>query len=290
MKKVILTSLLIFLMLFVSAQAKSVGYLYTLETGLKETFQYSISTAFSNGTFQTIYKLFKPGTTKARYTITASHFKIDKKMVVEVNDEQYLLSVMNGKEEVTYDTETLQPFGIRGNMAIFDKSAPNQLSVQFVSGRFEYVRVINFLGSYSDNIFQFFLFNKNDKISEPKESIIDKNESKVPKAKFNPPAQKDSITNKLFTGTKTFCDAEKVWKYEVTIMGDSIILKLFPGITNNQYKNKTIPREIVRGVVRNSKIVTKDPPEYLTNRFKYEGGILFEVNNEGDYNDYPECK
>lgn len=202
MKKAILSTLLVFSMLFVAAQTKYTGYLYTQKTGTKKAFQYSISIRFLNGAFQTVYKLYSPGANKSRYTITASHFKIDKRIIVEVNDEQYLLTVMNGKEEVQYETEQLQPFGVRGNLGIFDKSAPNQLAVQFVSGRFEYVRVINFLGSSSDGIFQFFLFNKSDKISEPEEKIIDPNKSKLPQAKFSPPVQTDSTTNKQLTDKK----------------------------------------------------------------------------------------
>ncbi|OJW30412.1 MAG: hypothetical protein BGO54_13325 [Sphingobacteriales bacterium 46-32] len=94
----------------------------------------------------------------------------------------------------------------------------------------------------------------------------------------------------LFTGTKIFCDELQGWKYEVTIKNDSITLKLFPGSANDLYKNKSKSIEIIKGIFSNGKIVTKDLPEYLTNRFKYENGILYEVNNEGDYNDYSECK
>src|SRR5689334_9685463 len=98
--KAILSILLVFSVLFVASQTKYTGYLYTQQTGTKEPFQYSISARFANGAFQTVYKLYRPGASKNRYTITASHFKTDKKIVVEINDEQYLLSVMNGKEEV----------------------------------------------------------------------------------------------------------------------------------------------------------------------------------------------
>lgn len=94
----------------------------------------------------------------------------------------------------------------------------------------------------------------------------------------------------LFTGTKTFCDELQGWKYEVTIKNDSITLKLFPGSANSHYKNKSKPIEIIKGIIVNGKIITKDSPEYLTNRFKCTNGILYEVNNEGDYNDFPECK
>ncbi|MBK7966866.1 MAG: hypothetical protein IPK10_17480 [Bacteroidetes bacterium] len=35
--------------------------------------------------------------------------------------------------------------------------------------------------------------------------------------------------------------------------------------------------------------MTKDSPEYGTNRFKYENGMLSEVNVENGYNSYTEC-
>ncbi len=253
MKKVILSTLFVFSILFVAAQAKYTGYLYTEQTGSKEAFQYSISTRFSNGAFQTIYKIYKPGASKNRYTITASHFKNDKKIIVEVNDEQYLLSVMNGKEEVEYETGKLQLFGIRGDLGFFDKLAPNQLAVQFVSSRFEYVRVINFLGSYSDNIFQFFLFNKNDKVSEPKESILDSNRSKLSQAKYTvqvesntsqQPVQKNvvmltdyTIIKNVYTPTdliKTFGDrnvqVRDAYDREGTLRGKEYVL--YPNTKN----------------------------------------------------------
>lgn len=290
MKKVFISILLVFSVLFVSAQGGFVGYLYSLKTGTKEAFRYSVSTKFDSRAFQTIYKLSKPGTDKVRYTITASHFKPDKKVVVEVNDEQYLLSSINGNEEVKYEVEALQPFGIRGNVGVLDKSAPNQLAVQFLSSRFEYVRVINFLGSYSNGIFQFFLLSKNDKINEPKDIIIHPQKGKLPHAKFRRPTQKDSISNSFFTGTRNFCDAEKSWKYEVTIKNDSITLKLFPGSANSHYTDEDKLMEVIKGIIVNGRITTKDSLEYLTNRFKYENGMLYEINNEGDYNEFKECE
>ena len=109
-------------------------------------------------------------------------------------------------------------------------------------------------------------------------------------ARFNRDAQIDSVTNKIFNGTRSFCDVEKSWKYEVTIKNDSIILKLFPGSANTYYKDKSKPKEVIKGIVTNGKIITKDSEEYLTNRFKYQNGILYEINNEGEYNDFSECK
>src|SRR5690606_33705783 len=90
----------------------------------------------------------------------------------------------------------------------------------------------------------------------------------------------------MFIGTKTFCDGLQVWKYEVITKGDSVTLKLFPDLKNNNYKNKGMPIETINGIIKNGKIITKDGPD----EFKYENGILYELNNEGDYNDFPACK
>lgn len=105
-------------------------------------------------------------------------------------------------------------------------------------------------------------------------------------------ANGQSNTQKLifFTGTRKFCEELNIWYYLVTIKKDSIILKAYPGKENTARKDKSKPIEIIKGIIKNGKIITKDPPEYLTNRFKFEDGILYEVNNEGEYNDYHECK
>jgi hypothetical protein len=163
--------MIIFLVIFaasfstVKAQIRYTGYLYSSEEGSKEKFEYSASTSVSDGAFKTIYKIFRPGSKKNRYTIIASHYKEQKKIVVEVNDEQYILSDMTGKEETTYEYPTMKPFGFRGNLGILDKSAPAQLAVQFLSAEGEYVRVLSFLGSSADGQFQFFLFNQSDNIT-----------------------------------------------------------------------------------------------------------------------------
>ena len=169
MKKLLLLLLIISNFCIVHAQNRYTGgYLYTIPWGTKERFEYIVSTHSTDGAFKTVYKIFKPGTRKNRYTIVVSHSKEDKKVTVEVTDEELFFGSMNGKEETEYELPSLKPFGFQGNMALFIKSAPSQLAVQFMSSKFEYVKVLNFLGSYSDNIYQFFIFNPQDKIVETK--------------------------------------------------------------------------------------------------------------------------
>jgi hypothetical protein len=276
-----------------NGQRRYQGFLYTLQTDSREPFLYSVRTStVGEGIYQTKYSLYDNGG-KVRYTITADHFKEEKKVVVQVYDERFLLTVMNGKDETTYEVPSLKPFGFRGNVGIFDKAAPNQLSVQFVSNKYNFVRILNFLGSYEDNIFQFFIFKSTDKIAEPE--IISNNyrgDDGKPKAIFRPrPSDVDSIMlDSWFTGTKKFCEDTDSWYYLVTIKGDSIDLKSYPGKSNNYHKDKTKAFESVRGVIRDGKIVTdRDNFEYK-NLFKYENGVLYQLNEEDEYNEYTECE
>jgi hypothetical protein len=96
-------------------------------------------------------------------------------------------------------------------------------------------------------------------------------------------------SSQFFIGTKKFSDEDQLWYYKVTIEESKIRLQLFAGEKNTYYKNKTIPNETINGIIKDGKIITKDPPEYKTNRFKFENGVLYEVNNEGGYNEYKEC-
>jgi hypothetical protein len=253
----ILFTLCIFLPSY--GQGRYRGYLYTLQTDTRELFEYSVRTsAVGDGVYRTNYSLYD-NTGKVRYTITADHFKEEREVLVQVNDERYLLTVMNGKDKTTYEVPSLKPFGFRGNIGLFDKSAPNQLSVQFISNKFTYVRVLNFLGSYDDGIFQFFIFKPTDKIVESKtESNKSSYSDGKPRALFKPRIPKvDSLRSSYwFTGTKKFCEETDSWYYLVTIKGDSIELKSYPGKSNDYHKDKTKAFESVRGVIRDGKIIT----------------------------------
>jgi hypothetical protein len=204
---------------------------------------------------------------------------------------------MNGKEETTYDSPSLKLFGFRGNLAVFDKSAPNQLAVKFISSNFSYVKVSSFLGSYSDNIYQFFVFNQSDKIVEARASNIVKSKKGIfqsgPKAVFKGVnTSSDSIKSNSgwFVGTRKFCEEGDYWYYLVTISDSSITLISYPGTKNDHFKNKSQALYKISGHIEGQKIITNDSPEYRASRFKYENGILYELNNEGGYNDYKECE
>ncbi|MBK7966867.1 MAG: hypothetical protein IPK10_17485 [Bacteroidetes bacterium] len=61
-------------------------------------------------------------------------------------------------------------------------------------------------------------------------------------------ADKDSLDSKqsisgFFTGTKKFCDEEGYWYFLVTIDGNNIVLKSFPGENNTYHSDKTTPKK-----------------------------------------------
>lgn len=94
----------------------------------------------------------------------------------------------------------------------------------------------------------------------------------------------------FFSGTKTFCDGFDAWRIEVYISGNNISIKIFPDPKNPNFDSPSEAVETVNGKIENGKIVTNDPPEYLTNRYRYENSVLYEKNNEGGENEYRECK
>lgn len=112
----------------------------------------------------------------------------------------------------------------------------------------------------------------------------------IQKVQKNPIKESSNeISSSYFNGTNIFCDENKDWKYVVSIKGDNITIVSYPGINNSYYKNKSKSLETINGMIKNGKIVTKDSSEYLTNRFSFENGILYETNNEGGLNKYIKC-
>jgi len=132
-------------------------YLYSLNSDSHQKFNYTVAIDSSESEYNTTYLIYQDG--KVRYKCVATHYKNEQKVVVEVSDQKYFLSDMNNKEEATYDTTTLKPFGFRGNIgALTGKHVPNQLGVKFMSSKFQHVKVLSVLASYADGNFQFFVF------------------------------------------------------------------------------------------------------------------------------------
>jgi hypothetical protein len=93
-----------------------------------------------------------------------------------------------------------------------------------------------------------------------------------------------------FAGERKFCGEGDYWYYLVTISDSSITLISYPGTKNDHFKNKNQALYKISGRIEGYKIITNDSPEYKAPRFKYENGILYELNNEGKYIDYRECE
>jgi hypothetical protein len=86
---------------------------------------------------------------------------------------------------------------------------------------------------------------------------------------------------------KYYCEETESWVYSVQINGTTVVLKLYPGVANKQYKNAAKPLKVITGSLKAGVVkVIGSSNEYL---FRLEDGMLYELNNEGGYNPYFEC-
>ena len=132
-------------------------YLYSVSSDSYQKFNYTISIDSSDGEYVTAYSIYQ--NEKVRYKCIAKHYKHEQRVVVEVSDEKYFLSNMNNKEQTTYDSATMKAFGFRGNVgALTGSHVPNQLTVKFMSSKYQHIKVLSMLASYSDGDFKFFVF------------------------------------------------------------------------------------------------------------------------------------
>ena len=128
----------------------------------------------------------------------------------------------------------------------------------------------------------------NEQLGSLKTDGVSKHPEK-PKAVFRPQTYPQRY-DVPFQGTKSFCSEDDRWSYNVTILKDSVTLKLYPGKNNNYFKDKTEVREIIKGVMVNYAIVTNKYVHYLDARLKFENDKLLEKNDEGRYNEFEECR
>jgi hypothetical protein len=90
---------------------------------------------------------------------------------------------------------------------------------------------------------------------------------------------KKVIINPPFQGTRKFTDGDG-WEYQVSILKNSITLKLFPTANNEYHKRTKIPFKTITGYFKGRKIITTQ------SKFKIENDSLYELNNEGGWNEY----
>lgn len=113
--------------------------------------------------FITVYKI---SSSRNGYylNITATHYKSEKKVVVEIYD----VTVPNemghiSTQEVTYDEPSLKIFGRRGSLkASIDAQnvLPNEFAVKFVSGKYENVKVVHIAKDTSMNATKWYVLDE----------------------------------------------------------------------------------------------------------------------------------
>lgn len=122
---------------------KYTGYFCT-GVGKFAPFKYTRKYTESGDTFITLYKI----SNKYGYylNIKATHFKSQKKIVVDIDDISVKIYGHISTQEYVYEEPSLKWFGRQGSFkANFDAQnvLPNELALKFISGRFENVKVIH---------------------------------------------------------------------------------------------------------------------------------------------------
>ena len=144
-----------------STQTLMTGYQYLMSTDNFTSFKYSRTFSTSGENFITKYKIYHPIKGTYILTITATHFKNDKKVEVVIEDTKGGIFSEINKEQTTYETPSMSTFGFRGSVgALGGKKVPNQLAVKFTSEKFENVKIASVLGSHENNDFEFFVLDK----------------------------------------------------------------------------------------------------------------------------------
>jgi hypothetical protein len=137
------------------------GYQYRLSRDSYTSFKYSRVYSSADGEFITTYKIFHPANGRYVYTVIATHNKIEQTVKVLIKDTSGGIFSRVNDESTDYETPSLSPFGIRGDVALLagDK-VPNQLAVKFVNAKYENVKVLSVAGSRDNNDFVFYILEK----------------------------------------------------------------------------------------------------------------------------------
>lgn len=132
---------------FAQTATKYTGYFCTGATGndlspFKYTREYKNE---GDGVFVTLYKIYSP--TNGYYlNIKATHYKSEKRIVVDIDDITVKQYGHISTQEYSYDEPSLKMFGRQGAFkAQFDAQnvLPNELALKFVSGKYENVKVVH---------------------------------------------------------------------------------------------------------------------------------------------------
>jgi len=144
----VLVGLFILTSLTVIAQKYYSGYQYIVSIDDFVKFKYSRNYSESVDEFVTTYKIYHPVKGHHIKTITATHYKSEKKIVVKVMNAGGGMFADINTEKTTYKTPSLAPFGIPGPFNLIGGNrVPFKLLVIFVSSKFENVKVVHVYGT-----------------------------------------------------------------------------------------------------------------------------------------------
>ncbi len=165
--KVIKGLLTITLVLFMTnisySQTKYTGYEYDLSTDDYYPFKYTREYNEDGNVYKTIYKIYHPTKGHHAFTVTATHYKSEKKVKVDVEQAGGGIFAHIRDEETTYDTPSMKAFGFRGTVGTLGGNrVPNQLMVKFVSSKFENVKVVH-VGSSDPTSSNFYFYVLDEK-------------------------------------------------------------------------------------------------------------------------------
>jgi len=162
--KGLMTITLVLFMTNAYSQTKYTGYEYDLNTDDYYPFKYTREYKEEGAIFKTIYKIYHPTKGHHAFTVTATHYKSEKKIKVDVEDAGGGIFAHINDEETTYETPSMEAFGFRGSVgALGGNRVPNQLMVKFVSNKYENVKVVHINASEpgTSNFYFYVLDEKN---------------------------------------------------------------------------------------------------------------------------------
>ena len=162
--KILMPIILTLLLTNVYSQIKFTGYQYNLNSDEYISFKYTREYKAVGENYSTIYKIYHPTNGHHAFTITATHYKADKKVKVDVEEAGGGIFAHMNSEETTYNSPSLEPFGFRGSVgALGGKKVPNQLMVKIVNNKYGNVKVVhvNATEPGTDNFSFYILDEKN---------------------------------------------------------------------------------------------------------------------------------
>lgn len=162
MKKYIIYFLISVAFIFnVKAQTKFSGYQYLVSSDSYLAIKYTRSYTNTSDTFKTVYKIYHPTKGHHAITITATHIKSQKSITVDVEDAGGGIFSHINSESTKYEEPSMEWFGFRGAVgAMGGKRVPNQLTLKFVSNKYENVKVVHIAGAHENNDFEFFVMDE----------------------------------------------------------------------------------------------------------------------------------